>query len=127
MFCLPLRCVEYPPSSKALLKVHSTSTFELHPTQTWSKVKLIAPLDYKEAISLVERFSAKITWLEDQKVPFTFFDNGGLLEYIFFENAQSFQHKLELVKKYKLRGFSVWVIGEEDPEIWEVLDKVKMK
>ncbi len=55
--------------------------------RSWSK-----GLSYKEAMSLAERFNAKISWLEDQKVPFTFFDNCGLLEYIFFENARSFQH-----------------------------------
>jgi spore germination protein YaaH len=80
-------------------------------------------LTYKEALALTERFGAKITWIEEQKVPFAFFENGGLFEYIFFENAQSFQHKLELVKQNKLRGFSVWVIGAEDPEIWKVLEK----
>lgn len=84
-------------------------------------------LGHKEAISLADRYNAKITWLEDQKVPYTFFDNGGLFEYIFFENAQSFQHKLELVKKYNLRGFSVWVIGGEDPEIWKFLETTTRK
>ena len=66
----------------------------------------------------------KINWLDEQKVPFTFFENGGLFEYIFFENAQSFQHKLDLVKQNNLRGFSVWVIGNENPEIWKILEKV---
>ncbi len=80
-------------------------------------------LSHQEALGLAERFQAKINWLDEQKVPFTFFENGGLFEYIFFENAQSFQHKLELVKQNNLRGFSVWVIGNEDPEIWKVLEK----
>ncbi|RMD89477.1 MAG: glycosyl hydrolase [Calditrichaeota bacterium] len=78
-------------------------------------------LTYEQAMALVQRFGAKITWLEDQKVPFTFFENGGLFEYIFFENARSFKYKLNLVKKYKLRGFSVWVLGNEDDKIWEEL------
>jgi spore germination protein YaaH len=86
--------------------------------RSWSE-----SLTYKEALALTERFNAKLTWLEDQKVPFTFFENGGLFEYIFFENARSFRHKLDLVKEYKLRGFSVWVIGSEDPGIWDVLRK----
>jgi len=90
--------------------------------RSWSK-----GLGHKEALSVADRYNAKIAWLEDQKVPFTFFDNGGLFEYIFFENAQSFQHKLELVKQYKLRGFSVWVIGGEDPEIWNILEKEKVR
>jgi spore germination protein YaaH len=84
-------------------------------------------LTYKEATALAERFGAKTHWIEEQKVPFTFFENGGLFEYIFFENAQSFQYKLDLVKQNKLRGFSVWVIGSEDPEVWKVLEKVSVR
>ena len=90
--------------------------------RSWSK-----GLSHAEALSLIERFGAKITWLDEQKVPFTFFENGGLFEYIFLENAQSFQHKLDLVKFHKLRGFSVWVLGNEDPEIWKILEKVNLR
>jgi len=82
--------------------------------RSWSR-----SLKYTEALALVERFDAKINWIDEQKVAFTFFENSGLFEYIFFENARSFQHKFDLVKKYNLRGFSVWVIGHEDPAIWE--------
>lgn len=84
--------------------------------RSWSR-----SLSHSEAMTLAQRFNAQPTWLEDQKVAFTFFENGGLFEYIFFEDAQSFQHKLDLVSKYKLRGFSVWVIGSEDPGIWQHL------
>ncbi|MFQ5751266.1 MAG: glycosyl hydrolase family 18 protein [bacterium] len=83
-------------------------------------------LSYSEAVALTERFNAEISWLEDQKVPFTFFENGGLFEYIFFENGRSFQHKLDLVLQNKLRGFSVWVIGYEDPEVWRILEKADL-
>ena len=88
--------------------------------RSWSK-----GLSYSEAIALVKRFDARITWLEKQKVSFTFFENGGLFEYIFFENGQSFKHKLDLVKEYNLRGFSVWVMGYEDPDVWKALQEVE--
>jgi len=84
--------------------------------RSWSQ-----SLKHSEAMALVERFDAKINWIDEQKVAFTFFENSGLFEYIFFEDSRSFQHKLDLVKKYNLRGFSVWVIGNEDPAIWEKL------
>lgn len=90
--------------------------------RSWSR-----GLSYPEALSLVERFGAKINWLDEQKVPFTFFENGGVFEYLFLENAQSFQHKLDLVKLNKLRGFSVWVIGQEDPEVWKILEKTAIR
>lgn len=90
--------------------------------RSWSR-----SLTYSEAMALTERFNAQMTWLEEQKVSFTFFENGGLFEYIFFENGQSFQHKLDLVNKYKLRGFSVWVIGYEDPQVWRILEKFDLR
>ena len=82
--------------------------------RSWSK-----SLKHSEATALVERYNAKINWLDEQKVDFTFFENRGLFEYIFFENARSFEHKYDLVKKFNLRGFSVWVIGYEDAGIWQ--------
>ncbi len=80
-------------------------------------------LDYEWAVGIAQRHGAKILWNEEQQVPYTFFDNGGLFEYIFFEDARSFAAKLKLARKFKLRGFSAWVLGREDPKIWEVLGK----
>ena len=40
---------------------------------------------------------------------------------IWFENAQSFSLKAALINMYHLRGFSAWVLGSEDPAIWNVL------
>src|SRR5947207_1774158 len=37
------------------------------------------------------------------------------------ENARSFREKLNLVRTFRLRGFSVWVLGPEDPAIWDIL------
>jgi spore germination protein YaaH len=39
---------------------------------------------------------------------------------IWAENADSFQRKLENIKQAGLRGYSVWVLGDEDPRVWEV-------
>ncbi|MGA7304982.1 MAG: glycosyl hydrolase family 18 protein [Rhodothermales bacterium] len=81
--------------------------------RSWSE-----SLSYSEAASLAERYDAKWNWLEDQGVAYTFFDNGGVFEWMFLEDARSFRRKLDLVGSYDLRGFSIWVMGYEDPEIW---------
>jgi spore germination protein YaaH len=39
--------------------------------------------------------------------------------YIWCDNAQSFQAKKNIIKKFKLRGFSAWALGQEDPAIWK--------
>jgi len=45
-------------------------------------------------------------------------------EWIFLENSRSFQAKLALMQERKLRGFSAWVLGLEDEDIWGALPKV---
>lgn len=45
-------------------------------------------------------------------------------EYIIWhEDARSFRNKLEFMKKHNLRGFSAWVLGLENPNIWNVLKR----
>ena len=68
---------------------------------------------------LADRHGATIQWDSTQGVPFTYYENGGTYEWIFFENARSFAAKEALVKQYKLRGYSVWVLGPEDEGIWK--------
>ena len=81
-------------------------------------------LDFPSAMTLAERFKAKVEWSSTQKVPFAMFDNGGLFEYLYFEDGRSFIAKHDLMKLHKLRGFSAWAIGIEDPAIWKSLPKV---
>ena len=50
-----------------------------------------------------------------------YYENGGVYEWLFLENARSFRAKLALMKEKKLRGFSAWVLGPEDPEIWSAV------
>lgn len=37
---------------------------------------------------------------------------------VWFENEKSIHHKLELVRKYNLRGVGNWSLGQEDKDIW---------
>jgi spore germination protein YaaH len=83
--------------------------------RSWSK-----SLAHSEAMSVAERYGAEWIWLDDHKVAYSFFSNGGLFEWIFLEDARSFVHKLDLARRRGLRGFSVWVIGYEDPGIWDL-------
>jgi len=40
---------------------------------------------------------------------------------IWFEDKQSFEAKLDIIKNNNLRGFSAWLLGGEDPAIWGIL------
>ncbi len=41
---------------------------------------------------------------------------------LWFEDKKSFQLKLDIMEKNNFRGFSVWVLGDEDPAIWNILN-----
>lgn len=81
-------------------------------------------ISYDRAMAILKSHRAKIQWNDEQQVPYAVFENDGLFEYMFMEDLQSFKAKFELLKQFKLRGFSAWVLGAEDPSMWNVLPKV---
>jgi spore germination protein YaaH len=72
---------------------------------------------------LAERNGATIKWDEVQHVPYASFEVGGTFEWLYLENARSFAAKLALMREKRLRGFSAWVLGPEDPKIWDELKR----
>lgn len=78
-------------------------------------------ISWKRAAALIERYDAELEWSDAHQVSYAFFPRGGTFEWIFLEDARSFNAKLDLVRRRGLRGFSVWVLGTEDPAIWEAL------
>lgn len=80
-----------------------------------------AQLSHGRAMALIDRYNAAVKWDDEQQVSYAYFPVGGTFEWIFLEDARSFRAKLDLMNRYRLRGFSVWVLGPEDPAIWEAL------
>jgi spore germination protein YaaH len=80
-------------------------------------------ISWPRAMALVERNGAQLIWSDEHQVPYAFYSRGGTFEWLFLENAQSFRAKLDVVRRHRLRGFSVWVIGSEDPGIWNDLPR----
>jgi spore germination protein YaaH len=50
-------------------------------------------------------------------------ESRGVFRHAWIEDAQAFMTKLELVRQHGLRGYSVWLLGTEDPRIWERLPR----
>lgn len=78
-------------------------------------------LTFRRANVLIDRYGGERFWSETAQVPYASFQRGGTWEWIFMEDARSFRAKLDLARELGVRGFSVWVLGNEDPEIWEAL------
>ncbi len=50
--------------------------------------------------------------------PVVRFWEGGVQSIVWFHDAKSLSQRLDLVKRYNLRGFSAWRLGQEDPSVW---------
>ncbi len=77
-------------------------------------------LDYRTLQYIIKKLQPRIFWDDLNKIHFSFYDSAGLNKYIFIEDAASLKAKRNLAIKYKLRGISVFRLGIEDPDIWNI-------
>jgi spore germination protein YaaH len=75
-------------------------------------------LSWEAATAMIAKNRAEPTWDARQQEAYAFWENDGLYEWLFLEDARAFDARLELVRRYRLRGYSVWVLGQEDPKVW---------
>lgn len=75
-------------------------------------------ISYAKADSLLTAAGGHATWDDRAKASYAYWANAGVYQWLWVEDARAFAAKLELVRKYKLRGYSVWVLGLEDPAVW---------
>jgi spore germination protein YaaH len=65
------------------------------------------------------------TYSKLEQAPYLNYRTKGVDYVIWFENWQSVQNKISLVKQNGLRGFSAWALGLEVPSVWSVIRKNK--
>jgi spore germination protein YaaH len=75
-------------------------------------------ISYATAMGLLDRYGVKPRWDDRDKTAYAFWSNAGVNEFAWIEDARAFAAKVDLARKYKLRGYSVWVLGTEDPRVW---------
>ncbi len=86
---------------------------------------LIASLGAAEALELAAQMKVTPQWDTQERAPWFFFYRDGVREYVFYNNAQSFRERYSLARQSGLHSFSAWVLGAEDPEIWNDLPVVR--
>ena len=77
-------------------------------------------VSYAVAEGILAENGVTATWDAKQKEGYAFWQNDGINEFLFIEDAKAFEARLALVAQYKLRGYSVWVLGQEDPAVWKI-------
>lgn len=79
---------------------------------------------YPAIMSILGKAGAELRWDDVQKAPYAMWEEHGVFEHAWIEDARAFSAKLALVRKYGLRGYSVWLLGSEDPRTWDVVGPV---
>ena len=79
-------------------------------------------ISYTHAESVLVKSGVRAMWDDVQKSPFASWEERGVFQHVWMEDARAFVTKMGLVSKYHLRGYSVWVLGSEDPNTWAAIN-----
>jgi spore germination protein YaaH len=78
-------------------------------------------IDTDDALDLGKAYGGHLEWDATDRVSWFYFYRGDMREWIFFTDARTFRERYNLVREKNLQGFCSWVLGTEDPAIWDLL------
>jgi spore germination protein YaaH len=84
-------------------------------------------ISFAQAMRILDSAGVKPKWDDVQKAPYAMWESRGVFRHAWLEDKRAFMTKLELVRRHKLRGFSVWLLGSEDPAVWDALRKAGIR
>ncbi len=71
----------------------------------------------------VEEYGSSLVWDKELALHYGKFMLGEETAEGWFESVESIKIKLEALKPYKVAGVACWALGQEDPEVWEVINR----
>jgi len=74
---------------------------------------------YVDAIVLAQKHGAHIEYDEQSQAPYFKF----LEHEVWYENEKSSAAKLDVIAKYNPAGIALWQLGQEQPEIWPLIEQ----
>ena len=84
-----------------------------------------ASIGAPDAVQLAETYRAPIEWDSTDRTAWFSFYRDDTREWVFFTDARTFRERFDLVRQHGLQGFCSWVLGQEDPAIWDLLPERK--
>ncbi|WP_045758292.1 glycosyl hydrolase family 18 protein [Xanthomonas albilineans] len=78
-------------------------------------------IDADESFPLAIEQNATVQWDPVEQESWFYFYRDDMREWVFRPDARSFRARYDLTKQYGLEGFSCWVLGAEDPKVWDEL------
>ena len=78
-------------------------------------------VSYTRVKAMLDSAGVTPVWDATQKAPFAMWEVKGVFRHAWIEDASAFMAKRELARTNRLRGFSVWLLGDEDEAVWGLL------
>ncbi len=78
-------------------------------------------IPYTRGVELLAAAGVAATWDTLQKSPWATWESHGVFQHLWLEDTRAFMAKRELAVQRGLRGYSVWLLGSEDPVVWQAL------
>ncbi|HKW16154.1 MAG TPA: glycosyl hydrolase family 18 protein [Terriglobales bacterium] len=78
-----------------------------------------------DALDLAKAYDGHLEWDSTDRSAWFYFYRDEMREWVFFTDARTFRERYELAKQRDLEGFCSWVLGTEDPGIWDLLPSHK--
>jgi spore germination protein len=89
----------------------------------WPERRTGRTVDLSQVSAIMQSFPGEKIF-DDTKTyssAFRYRDGDGVWREIWYESPQSLKGKLELARKYQLRGITLWRLGIIPPEIWQAI------
>ncbi|MEP6898271.1 MAG: glycosyl hydrolase family 18 protein [Rhodanobacter sp.] len=82
-------------------------------------------IDADESIPLAKEHDVAIQWDPVEHESWYYFYRDDMREWVFMTDAHSFHDRYQVMQQYGLQGFCSWVLGAEDPKVWDELPLAK--
>jgi spore germination protein YaaH len=120
-------CLEYllslgvPPSKISLgLAAYSDWWYPAYDETNGARLRG-SDVSYVRVKAILDSAGVKPIWDATQKSPHAMWEVQDVFRHAWLEDARAFMAKRELARRYRLRGYSVWVLGSEDAAVWGLL------
>ncbi len=105
-----VRTLQFVPRRKLLLGV---PFYHRH----WS-ARRVQEGSYAQALELATKTQARIETHPFHREKTFSFSNGEGSNQVWFNSADDVADRIALARRYRLRGYSAWRLGQEDPALW---------
>ncbi|HEY8393919.1 MAG TPA: glycosyl hydrolase family 18 protein [Thermaerobacter sp.] len=89
----------------------------------WGGGGLPRYLSHAQAMDLARERGVPVRWDDAAQVPYFTYSENGQDHAVYFEDARSWAAKLEVARRYGVRGVAIWRLGMEDERGWREIQR----